>query len=331
LYWNASPVKGEMQHMKSGLLIDVKFDGYGKYQSFQKQMPDRQIINWSDETNRPSDLSNISYAIGWHPEAGLFASMPDLKVMFSIGAGVDHMLQDPTLPDLPLVRFVDASLTSRMSEWICLQCLLHLRQQPSYDRLQAQRIWRDMPQPDASDLHVGIMGMGVLGQDAASKLIALGFQVNGWSRTRKDLTGINCFEGSELDAFLAKTDILVGLLPFTQETSGIFNSGLFAKLSQSSALGGPIFINAGRGKSQVETDIVSAMQSGALKGVSLDVFEVEPLSKESPLWDMENVIITPHVASVSDVDALAVHISNQIERFESGLELQCLVDKQVGY
>ncbi|MCP4184866.1 MAG: glyoxylate/hydroxypyruvate reductase A [Hyphomicrobiales bacterium] len=317
--------------MKSGLLIDVKFDGYGKYQSFQKQMPDRRIINWSDEKNRPSDLSNINYAIGWHPDKGLFASMPDLKVMFSIGAGVDHMLQDPTLPDLPLVRFVDASLTSRMSEWICLQCLLHLRQQPSYDRLQAQRIWRELPQPDASDLRVGIMGMGVLGQDAASKLIALGFQVNGWSRTRKDLAAVNCFEGSELDAFLAQTDILVGLLPFTQETSGIFNSELFTRLSQSSALGGPIFINAGRGKSQLESDVVLALQSGALRGVSLDVFEEEPLSRESLLWNMDNVIITPHVASVSDIDALALHIGNQIERFESGLKLQCLVDKRAGY
>ena len=317
--------------MKSGLLIDVKSDSHGKYQSFQKRMPDRKIIDWSDEANRPSDLSNIGYAIGWHPEAGLFASMPDLKVMFSIGAGVDHILQDPTLPDLPLVRFVDASLTSRMSEWICLQCLLHLRQQPSYDRLQAKKTWRNLPQPDASGLRVGIMGMGVLGQDAANKLLALGFQVNGWSRSRKALAGINCFSGSEIDAFLVQTDILVGLLPLTAETTGLFNAALFAKLSQSSALGGPVFINAGRGKSQVETDIVAALQTGVLKGVSLDVFEVEPLPKESPLWHMENVIITPHVASVSDVDALARHIGNQIERFESGLDLQFLVDKQAGY
>ena len=317
--------------MKYGVLIDVKADGYGKYQALQKKMPDHQIIDWSDEANRPSDFGRIKYAVGWNPDEGLFARLPNLKVMFSIGAGVDHMLKDPSLPDLPLVRFVDASLTSRMSEWVCLQCLLHLRQHPSYDRQQTQKIWRELPQPDASDLRVGIMGMGVLGQDAANKLVGLGFQVNGWSRTHKNLPGIGSFDYSELEPFLAQTDILVGLLPFTPDTSGIFNSSLFARLSSSSPLGAPIFINAGRGQSQVETDIISAIRHGKLKGASLDVFEKEPLPISSPLWELENVVINPHVASVSDVDALAEHISTQIKRFESGQELQFLVDKQAGY
>jgi glyoxylate/hydroxypyruvate reductase A len=317
--------------MKSGLLIDLNFDNPAIFDSFRKRLPGRRIIEWRDEAHRPVDLSGIQYALGWKPQKGLFASLPDLKVMFSLGAGVDHILGDATLPDLPLVRFVDPSLTSRMSEWICLQCLIHLRHQPHYDRQRAQRLWRELPQPDASDLRVGIMGLGVLGRDAADKLTVLGFAVNGWSRNKKSLPGVSCYESGQLDEFLAKTDILVGLLPLTPQTAGIFNSSLFAKLPPTTPIGGPIFINAGRGKSQVEADIISALRSGALKGVSLDVFEKEPLAHDSPLWKMDNVVVTPHVASVSDGDAVARHVAGQIERFETGLELQNLVDKNFGY
>ncbi|MCF6321513.1 MAG: glyoxylate/hydroxypyruvate reductase A [Rhizobiaceae bacterium] len=317
--------------MKSGLLIDVKFDSFGKFEPFRELMPGREIISWRDENNRPTDLGGIHYALGWKPDAGLFASMPDLKVMFSVGAGVDHILCDPTLPDLPLVRFVDAGLTSRMSEWVCLQCLMHLRQQRTYDKQQSERIWRDHKQPDASDLRVGIMGMGVLGCNSARKLKALGFRVNGWSRSRKEIDGVSCYEGAQLDEFLGNSDIIVGLLPLTPQTTGIFNSALFAKLPRETPIGGPVFINAGRGKSQVEADIVSALETGVLGGISLDVFENEPLDSDSALWVMDNAILTPHVASVSDADALARHVAGQIERFEAGLELQHLVDMQVGY
>jgi glyoxylate/hydroxypyruvate reductase A len=317
--------------MKSSLLIDVNNDDPGMFESFRNLLPGRLVINWRDEAGRPSDLEGIQYALGWNPNKGLFASMPDLKVMFSLGAGVDHMLDDATLPDLPLVRFVDNSLTSRMSEWVCLQCLLHLRQQPTYDRQRAQRIWRELPQPDACDLRVGIMGLGVLGQDAAHKLIMLGFEVNGWSRSKKSIPQIRCFDGGHLDEFLAKTDILVGLLPHTPQTTGIFNASLFAKLPSTTPIGGPIFINAGRGKSQIEVDIIGALETGVLKGASLDVFEHEPLGDDSPLWNMENVVLTPHSASASDKDALARHVAGQIGRFEAGLELQYLVDKKAGY
>ena len=317
--------------MKNALLVDVKFDSFNNFDALRKALPGRQIIDWSDAADRPTDLTGIHYALGWQPDEGLFASMPDLKVMFSLGAGVDHMLADKSLPDLPLVRFVDSSLTSRMSEWICLQCLLHLRQHWLYDRQQAAKIWRDHPQPDACDVRVGIMGMGVLGQDAARKLQALGFRVNGWSRTKKDLPGVECYDEGGLDEFLSKTDILVGLLPLTPQTTGFFNAETFAKLPDSTPIGAPIFINAGRGKSQVEADIIDALNSGKLKGASLDVFEREPLAKGSALWNMDNVILTPHVASVSDSNAVAAHVTTQIKRFEAGLELQHVVDKKAGY
>ena len=269
--------------MKSGILVDIKFDYPTMYQCLGNALPERDIINWKDEANRPDDLSKIDYALVWEPDEGLLTSMPDLKVMFSLGAGVDHMMRDKSLPDLPLVRFVDESLTSRMSEWVCLQCLLHLRKHPAYSRQQAQKTWSELDQPDASALRVGVMGLGVLGQDAVAKLKVLGFELNGWSKTKKDLDGVSCYGGDEMDEFLAKSDILVGLLPLTKETSGIFNRTLFAKLPSTTPLGGPIFINAGRGKSQIDVDIVNALQTGLLQGVSLDVFEEEPLPGNSPI------------------------------------------------
>ena len=318
--------------MTGNLLLDIKFDTSEKIGIFREIMPDREIIDWSEEHNRPTDFSDITYALGWKPDAGLFASMSELKVMFSVGAGVDHMLLDPTLPEhLPLVRFVDDTLTRRMGEWVGLQCLMHLRQQRKYDQQQFQAKWLDLPQPDADQLRVGIMGLGVLGQEAARVLRFLQFQVNGWSRSQKNIDGVKCYDGARLDEFLSNTDILVGLLPHTPQTTGIFNADLFSKLPRITPIGGPVFINGGRGKSQVETDIVAALESGVLGGVSLDVFEKEPLPVDSLLWKFTNAILTPHVASVSDTYALANHVAGQINRFENGLDLQHLVDRSVGY
>jgi glyoxylate/hydroxypyruvate reductase A len=244
---------------------------------------------------------------------------------------VDSFINLPGLPDVPIVRFVDRSLTTRMSEWVVMQCLMHLRQQYKHDQHQRERRWGKMIAPEAGQTTVGIMGLGVLGQDAAAKLRFMGFNVIGWSRTAKYLEGVQTFDAGELDAFLAKTDILVGLLPLTPETTGFYNDGLFARLRQGGALGGPVFVNAGRGRSQVEADIVSAIESGVLVGASLDVFEVEPLPAQSPLWALQNVFLTPHDAAVSEEKALFRHVETQIARFERGEPLEFLIDRAAGY
>ena len=316
---------------KSPVIVDLKFDPATVASALAKAFPDREAINLADPQTRDRDLSGIDYAIVWKPDTDLFARAPDLKVIFSGGAGVDSILAIPSLPQLPIVRFVDESLTTRMSEWVVLQCLSHLRQEAAYRRQQQARVWLELPQPEAREVTVGIMGLGVLGQDAAAKLKTMGFEVIGWSRTKKVLDGIETFEASELGAFLARTDILVGLLPLTPDTTGIFDASLFAGLRQGGALGKPVFINAGRGKSQVEADVIAALKDGTLGGASLDVFETEPLSAASPLWDMENVVITPHAAAASDVGALFHHVETQIARFEAGGGLQHLVDHRNGY
>jgi glyoxylate/hydroxypyruvate reductase A len=313
------------------VLVDIKFNPEGVARILKTAFPDRGSINLADPASRTRDLHEVEYALLWKPDADLFERAPNLKVVFSGGAGVDHIIGMTGLPEIPIVRFVDRSLTTRMSEWVVMQCLMHLRAQHAHDSHQRQRQWAKLIAPEAAEVTVGIMGLGVLGQDALTKLKVMGFDVIGWSRTRKQIDGVETFDASELDRFLAKTDILVGLLPLTPETTGFYDARLFAKLHRNGALRRPVFINAGRGKSQVEADIVSAIRDGVLGGASLDVFEVEPLSADSPLWELENVFITPHDAAVSEENALFRHVETQIARFERGEPLQFVIDRAAGY
>jgi glyoxylate/hydroxypyruvate reductase A len=316
---------------KSPVLVDIKFNHEGVARILKTAFADRGSVNLADPVNEGRDLGGLDYALLWKPDADLFARAPDLKVIFSGGAGVDHIIGMAGLPDIPIVRFVDRSLTTRMSEWVVMQCLMHLRGQNEHDRHQRQHLWGKVIAPGAAEITVGVMGLGVLGKDAVSKLKIMGFNVIGWSRTGKEIEGVETFDGPLVDSFLSKTDILVCLLPLTPETTGFYNAGLFAKLRQGGALGKPVFINAGRGRSQVQADIASAIETGVLGGASLDVFEVEPLSEDDPLWDLENVFITPHDAAVSEENALFRHVETQIARFERGEPLQFLIDRAAGY
>lgn len=313
---------------KGAVVIDLKFGRRDVDQALVGALAGRQVLHASDKS---ADLSKASYAFLWKPDLDLFDRAPNLKVLFSGGAGVDSILATPGLPNIPIVRFVDESLTTRMSEWVVLQCLSHLRQVPAYAVQQRSHIWKELHQPEAKDLTVGVLGLGVLGQDSARKLKIMGFNVIGWSRTKKTIEGIETYDESQLDAFLARTDILVGLLPLTDETRGIFNASLFSKLRQKGPLGAPVFINAGRGGSQVEKDLIAALEAKILGGASLDVFEQEPLLSDSRFWSMDNVIVTPHAASASDIRALLRNAEVQMERFERGEALQHVVDRTTGY
>ncbi|MBF2717515.1 2-hydroxyacid dehydrogenase [Agrobacterium vitis] len=317
---------------KPPVVIDLKFSRAAMQAALAGAFPDREVIDLGDPENAGRDLSAAAYAVLWKPEPSLFTRASGLKVLFSGGAGVDHVLTLPGLPDLPIVRFVDRSLTDRMSEWVVLNCLYHLRHMGQYLRQQRDKVWNELDlQPEARDITVGVMGLGVLGQDAARKLKVMGFDVIGWSRRRREIDGIDTYDEAHIDAFLARTDILVGLLPLTPETRGLYDSSLFSRLRQGGALGKPVFLNAGRGGSQVEADVIAALQKGVLGGASLDVFEKEPLAMDSPLWAMENVVLTPHAAAASDVRALFAHVETQIARFEAGEALEHVVDRSAGY
>jgi len=291
--------------------------------------PEMDVRLWPDT----GDAADIRYALVWKPAQNALRDLPNLEVMFSLGAGVDHVLGRSDLPDVPLVRFVDPNLTMRMTEYVCLHVLLHHRRLPDYMDNQREKKWDEFwPQPSAADMRVGILGLGVLGTDSVGKLVGLGYDVAGWSRTKKQVPGIETYAGeSELGPFLARTDILVCLLPHTPDTDGMLNADLFSQLAKDGPLPGPVLINAGRGKIQVEQDILSALDSGDLWAASLDVFNEEPLPEASPLWDHPRIVVTPHNASISDDRAVCAYVVNQIRAYEAGKPLENVVDLARGY
>jgi glyoxylate/hydroxypyruvate reductase A len=283
------------------------------------------------EPEGPQDPS-IRYAMVWKHPRGVLEKLPNLQAVFSVGAGVDHIFSDTRLPDVPIGRVVARNLTQHMVEYVVWRVLDHHRQGNLYRAQQQRRVWHEPGQSVSAEVAVGIMGIGQLGRAAASQLRSIGFTVNGWSRTERPMEGVSTWHGREgLAPFLAATDILVVLLPLTPATEGIVDMSVLRRLRQSGPLGGPVLINAGRGRLQKEADILAALEDGTLKEASLDVFETEPLPKTSPLWKHPAVFVTPHAAATSDPDHLVPLLLEQIARHERGEPLENLVDRDAGY
>lgn len=277
------------------------------------------------------DPAEVRYIFVWKPKPEAFDGLTGLKAILSLGAGVDALLKHPKLPDVSMVRFVDTDLSQRMSDYVVAQVTMHHRLYTRFRADQKERRWSQLYPPAASETSVGIMGMGVLGQDAAKRLLPLGFTLRSWSRTPKALDGVEGFAGdAQFDAFLSGTDILVNLLPLTPETTGVLNYETFGKLRRKLD-GGPVIVNAARGGHQKEADIVRALEDGTLGAASLDVFETEPLPQDSPLWDIENCYITPHIAAISDEKSGVSYYAGIIRDHEAGKPLPNVVDRQRGY
>jgi glyoxylate/hydroxypyruvate reductase A len=296
---------------------------------FRALAPERDIRMWP---MRMGEAKDVAYACAWKPPAGLLAGFPNLKAIFSLGAGVDHLLGDPKLPDVPVVRIVDDDLTMRMTEYVVLHVLMYHRRQRVYDAQQRQRLWKDLGDPPARDVTVGVMGLGVMGGGAIAALRQIGFGIVGWSRTPRTVAGAETFSGAEgLEPFLTRSEILVCLLPHTPDTDEILSLPLLRKLKRDGPLGGAYLINAGRGRLQVDADILAALDEGTLAGATLDVFPTEPLPKDSPLWSHSKVTVTPHNAAASDPRAIVRNVLAQVERMEQGLPLENVVDRKAGY
>ncbi|MCX8504032.1 MAG: glyoxylate/hydroxypyruvate reductase A [Alphaproteobacteria bacterium] len=296
---------------------------------FRALLPDRPIVKLGDSY----DPASIEFAMTWYHPPGSLAHYPHLKAVFSMGAGVDHLFRDTELPDVAIARVVDPDLTNRMSEYVILHALSIMRQTRRYREQQNHLQWIDDDwQPAASEVRVGVMGLGVLGSDAAQKLKHIGFKVAGWSRSPKSIDGIQCFSGDAgLSSFLARTDILVVLLPLTDETRGIINRKLLKGLARDGRVAAPSLINAGRGNLQIETELLECLDDDTLHEAVLDVFQTEPLPETSPLWTHPRVTITPHNASVSDPVAIANAIAAQIKRVEKSEPLLNTVSRAKGY
>ena len=314
------------------LLISGSTDNWSPQrwrEQFRRRCRGRPVMLVPDDAPDPQ---SVRFAAVWKPKPGALAVFPNLAVIFNLGAGVDVLMGDPTLPPVPLVRVAVPDLTRRMVEYVVMHVLMHHRQQRFLDDCQRQRIWAPKVQWGAEQIRVGVMGLGVLGVAAAEALQGFAFDVAGWSRTAKTVPGMTCFAGpTEMPAFLARTDILVCLLPLTPDTRGILSKETFARLARDGVMGGPVLINAGRGALQVETDILAALDQGVLLAATLDVFEKEPLPASSPLWSHPKVTVSPHNAADTDPEAISDYVAEQIERFERGLPLANVVDRRVGY
>lgn len=274
------------------------------------------------------DPSDIEVAVVWEPPKGLLASMPKLKLVVSTGAGVDHILKDPTFPkDVPLVRMVDPGLTQGMVEYVVMAALLCSRKMHRTFAAHARKLWEPETVPLAPELTVGIMGMGVLGRACAGALRGMGYDVIGWSRTPKDFDEIQSFDGLDgLEKFLTRTQILVCLLPLTPETEGILGRGTFNRLPNGAAV-----INVGRGGHLIEADLVTALDKGKVEVAVLDVFNEEPLPVDNPLWDHPRVFVTPHIASVTTPESAIVSVAEAINEMRKGWPYTNLVNPDLGY
>ena len=274
------------------------------------------------------DPAAIDYALVWRPEPGFLASLPNLKLILSLGAGVDHLLGDPRLPlHLPILRLVDPHMTDAMSEYVTLQVLRLHRRDLDYRSQQQARVWRELDQQNAAERRVGILGLGELGQDAAKKLKALGFDVAGWSRSEKAVEGVRSYAGAAgLAPLLGRSEIIVCLLPLTAETEGILNKRTLALLPKGAAL-----VNAARGAHLVEEDLLAALASGQISAAVLDVFREEPLPVDHPFWHHPRVVVTPHIAAFTNPATASPIILDNIRRFEEGRPLLNRVDPARGY
>ncbi|SIR27361.1 2-hydroxyacid dehydrogenase [Pontibacter lucknowensis] len=270
----------------------------------------------------------VEFALAWNHPPGAFTAFPNLKCIASTGAGVDHILRDPELPQgVQITRIVDEDLTQDMAAFVTAQVLNHVRGLDKYKELQQSHTWKQHSYKRTADVVVGVMGMGVLGTHTAQQLSKLGFKVHGWSRSPKLMEGVGTYAGSEeLDAFLESANILICLLPLTRQTADILNKDTFSKLPK-----GAYVINVARGEHLVDDDLIEMLDKGHLSGASLDVFREEPLPAEHPFWSHPTITVTPHVASITNPASAVSQILENYDRMRHGEPLINVVSKAKGY
>ncbi|MEI4488164.1 glyoxylate/hydroxypyruvate reductase A [Frigidibacter sp. MR17.14] len=273
------------------------------------------------------DPADVRYLMAWTFPEDLATRYPNLELVFSTGAGIDQVVKAPLPPKARLVRMVEAGITSLIREYAVMAVMALHRDLPGYIAQQRSGTWQALSFTYADERRIGVLGLGELGQAVLDALRPFGFPLSGWSRSPKDIPGVACHHGPEgLDAVLAASDILICLLPLTDETRGILNAALFAKLPRGAGL-----IHMGRGGHSDQEAILAALDEGQLGGVVIDVTEPEPLPADHPLWRHPRVILTPHVGARSRAESGAVATVANIRRHLAGEDPQGLVDPARGY
>lgn len=304
------------------LLLDSELKDLTPWlQAFREHLGS-EVCTWQ-ELNDPTQ---VEMAVVWAHRKDLFSHLPNLKLVASLGAGVDHIVGDPLLPDhVQVSKVVSDHLSGPMSNF-CIGAVMYFHRQ--FDKYladkQAKR-WDQQFDPEVG-LRIGILGLGSLGTDLAVKLKYLGFEVHGLSRTRKEVSGVQTYGQEEMGAFLGKINMLICMLPATPDTREILSRSLFDQMPDGSYL-----LNVGRGHQQNDADILAALDSGKLNGAFLDVFPIEPPPTDSPMWDHPKVFITPHIAVVTKLEAAVPQIVENYQNLKRGGALINLIDRHKGY
>lgn len=304
------------------LLLDSTTKDLTPWLNAFKELLPGEVCVWEEL----KDPSNVEMAVVWGHRKDLFRHLPNLKVVASLGAGVDHIVGDPLLPEeVQVSKVVSEHLSDPMSNF-CIGAVMYFhRQFDKYLNDKKNKVWDQQFDPEVP-VRIGILGLGTLGTDLATKLNHLGFEVHGLSRSKRQLAGVQTYVFEEMDAFLENINMLISMLPATPDTKEILSSALFDKLPDGSYL-----INVGRGHHQNDADILNALDSGKLAGAFLDVFPVEPPPKDSPMWDHPKVFITPHIAVVTKLEAAVPQIVENYRRMKSEQPLLNLIDRKKGY
>lgn len=290
---------------------------------FAEHAPDLDFRVWPDA----GDLKEVEYLIAWQAPSDLLAALPRLKVLFSSGAGIDHIDVSAVPAHVPIVRMVEPGIIDGMVEYVSLAVLALHRDYFDYVESKSRRIWAQIEVPPASARAVGVMGLGTLGRAVLERLVAYGFRLRGWNRSPREIDGVEIFAGADqLKPFLRGCDMLICLLPLTSATCGILNRELFQALPAGAAL-----INVGRGAHLVNSDLLDALESGHLSRAILDVTDPEPLPPEHPFWDHPRVFVTPHVASMTQPETAAPILLENLRRHQRGEPLMDLIDRRRGY
>jgi glyoxylate/hydroxypyruvate reductase A len=273
------------------------------------------------------DPDAVRHALVWKPPAGFFSAFPNLALVVNLGAGVDSLVARNDLPDVPISRLSDDGMVSLMTSYVLFGVIRYARDIPALERAQRRREWHYIHPRALSSITVGVLGLGELGAAAAAALAQVGFDVTGWARTEKTIAGVRCVAGrAKLDSVIAQSEILVILLPLTPDTRGLIGVRELALLPRGAKL-----INAARGALVDELALIAALRAGHVAEATLDAFVVDPLPSEHPLWSFENVLITPHLASITVPERAARDVAESIRRVRAGKPPLHAVDRSRGY
>jgi len=290
--------------------------------ALSRAMPRASIGTWPEGAAGATD--GADYALVWKPPPELLAKLKSAKAIFNLGAGVDSLDSIPrSLQAVPLIRLEDAGMAEQMAEYVVHAVLRRYREFDAYAESQRDALWQPRDRVDKSGFRIGMLGMGVLGAAVAAALAPFGFPVDGWSRSRKQISDVRSFAGTaELGEFLGRCRVLVCMLPLTAETRGMLNRAMLSQLSH-----GAYVVNVSRGALLVDEDLLALIESGAIDGATLDVFQEEPLPPSHAFWHHPRITVTPHVSAVTRIEESVAQIAAKIRRFEAGLPVSGVVDR----